>query len=160
VDGYAGAQYNGFGDLLHFYTEMSAVDPNNPFKKHFAIPHLILHAFDDPISTWRNNAASDPTSPLYPSTLVNKVQENLVLLLTKTGGHVGWPISWWPHSWKYMNDYVAAGFIDSYETSKGRLPGTETKEASFKTGICKPCYHAQNWRFFASADRLSTVVDA
>jgi hypothetical protein len=110
--------YHGFDNLDHFYTEMSAILPNNATHNHIAIPHLVLQAFDDPISTWRSDVVNHPTSPLYPRNLVNEHQDNLVLLLTKKGGHVGWPIGWWPHSWIYMNEYVAASFIDAFHDSK------------------------------------------
>lgn len=160
MDGYSGAQYNGFASNLEFYTAMSAIDPNNPFQKHISIPHLILHAFDDPISTWRNNAASDSASPLYPSTLVNEIQENLVLLLTKTGGHVGWPTGWWPCSWTYMNDHVAAGFVDSYEISHGRSPAIESGETFATKTVCKQLISTEMLANFHTTDQLSTVVES
>jgi hypothetical protein len=107
--------YNGYDNLTHFYTEMCALPPGNTTHNHIAIPHLVLQAFDDPISTWRSIAANDPSDPLHPWTLVNQNQENVLLLLTETGGHVGWPMGWWPNSWKYMNDYVATGFVSAYQ---------------------------------------------
>ena len=106
------------------------MSPINPFasdeskksQNHFAIPHLILQSFDDPLSIWTTNADNDPNSPLYPSNLV-KSQENLVVMLTSKGGHVGWPIGIIPDSWEYMNTYVAAGFIDAFHKSKTTTKG-------------------------------------
>ena len=84
-------------------------------RRQIPIPHLVLQAFDDPLSTWRNNAADDPTSLLFPTNLVaDNAQKNVVVLLTAKGGHVGWPIGWWPHSWEFMNDFVAAGFVTAW----------------------------------------------
>ena len=84
-------------------------------RRQIPIPHLVLQALDDPLSTWRSNAADDPTSILYPSNLIaDNAQKNIVVLLTATGGHVGWPTGWWPHSWEFMNDFVAAGFVTAW----------------------------------------------
>ncbi len=65
------------------------------------IPFCVLHALDDPLVTWRVVGHN-------PSTLVNSGQGNILLLLTKTGGHVGWPTGLNPraHGWKWMNDAV------------------------------------------------------
>lgn len=124
TDYFAGVLLNGYADITQFYTEMSSVLPfhkndytvTNNTRRRIPIPHLILQALDDPLSTWRTNSADDARSPLYPSNLISKDgQTNIVLLLTATGGHVGWPIGWWPHSWEYMNDMVAAGFVTAWD---------------------------------------------
>ena len=82
---------------------------------HFAIPHLVLQSFDDPISTWTTNAADDPSSFFYPTNLVRQNEfSNLTILLTAKGGHVGWPMGFYPHNWDFMNSFVAAGFVSSY----------------------------------------------
>ncbi len=96
---------------------MSAVlvSQRNDQTRYFAIPHLVLQAFDDPISTWRTNAANDPSNLLFPTNLVRQRRnKNVVLLLTEKGGHLGWPMGFFPHSWKFMNNFVAAGFVSSY----------------------------------------------
>lgn len=115
-----GVQYNGYENHGAFYSDMSAILAANSTKQsgYFAIPHLILQSFDDPISTWRTNAANDPTSFLFSEDIVYQDNSsNLVVLLTKSGGHVGWPTGYFPHSWEYMNTLVAAGFISSYADS-------------------------------------------
>ena len=113
--------HNGYKDHEEFYSDMSAVMAFNEKDSqggYFAIPHLVLQAFDDPISTWRTNAADDPSSLLYPTNLVTQEEtSNLVVMLTKQGGHLGWATGWAPHSWDYMNNVVAAGFIASYIAS-------------------------------------------
>jgi predicted alpha/beta-fold hydrolase len=110
-------KYNGYNDLIDFYSDMSSVLVSNGTAQsgHFAIPHLVLQSFDDPISSWKTNAADDPSSILYPTNLVGRHKSsNLTILLTAKGGHLGWPIGWYPHNWDFMNSYVAAGFISSY----------------------------------------------
>ena len=133
TDFYAGALYNGYDNITHFYTEMSSILPyrdgcsdvsttrsssrsnkTSTKRRRIPIPHLVLHAMDDPLSTWRTNTANDPKSALYPANLIS-AQGNLVLLLTSTGGHVGWPMGLWPNSWAFMNDYVAARFVTAYD---------------------------------------------
>jgi predicted alpha/beta-fold hydrolase len=124
-DQYAGVMYNNFADHRHFYEAMSSV-LESPYETtdnvkigHFSIPHLILQSLDDPISTWRTDASNDPNSLLYPQNLVDS-HDNLVVLLTEKGGHVGWPVGLNPHSWIYMNDWVAANFVLAYEKSRHR----------------------------------------
>lgn len=120
-DRYAGVLYNGYKDHDHFYAAMSSVlfhpqaMAHNISTGYFSIPHLILQALDDPISTWRTITSNDPDSPLFPSNLVNRPEtQNVVILLTEKGGHFGWPVGWKPHSWIYMNDWVAANFVSAY----------------------------------------------
>jgi predicted alpha/beta-fold hydrolase len=99
---------------------MSAVLTTNSTEQsgNFAIPHLVLQSFDDPISTWRTNAANDPISPLFSKNIVQQGNSrNLVVLLTEKGGHVGWPMGIFSRSWEYMNTQVAAGFVSSYLAS-------------------------------------------
>lgn len=82
-----------------------------------SIPLCVLHAFDDPISTWRTIVANDGL--MHPERLVQVGQGNLVLLLTATGGHVGWPLGWLPtrHNWKFMSD-AAGSFVDAVAQAK------------------------------------------
>ena len=142
--------YLGYDSLTDFYKEMSAIVPEQEFqsaqqedcgdsctpRRQIPIPHLVLQAMDDPLSTWRSNAADDPTSVLYPSNLVaDNAQKNVVVLLTATGGHVGWPMGWWPHSWEFMNDFVAAGFVTAWnqyihEPDSMFIPDLDTNEGS------------------------------
>lgn len=95
------------------------VGPNGGSRdRHVAIPLLILYAMDDPLSSWQVNVANDPESPLYPSRLVRQEKmKNLVVLLTKKGGHVGWPTGWFPHNWEFMNTVVAQGFVSAFDSS-------------------------------------------
>jgi predicted alpha/beta-fold hydrolase len=69
-----------------------------------SIPLLIVHAFDDPLITWQTVAANQ--GHMHPDTLTKTGSGNLFLLLTKRGGHVGWPLGNLPYidSWRWMND--------------------------------------------------------
>jgi predicted alpha/beta-fold hydrolase len=136
TDLHTGVLYHGYKDLTQFYTEMSSIlaypedetfdlRSANESRHRIPIPHAVLQAMDDPISTWRSNAASSPRSALYPGNLVAEVhQGNIILLLTRIGGHVGWPIGPLPGSWEFMNDMFAAGFISAYDDCcKKQMPG-------------------------------------
>merc|ERR1712008_210240 len=92
--------YSGFDNLLHYYREMSALGDleHNPDgfvsddykgKKidSIAVPLVVLQALDDPLVTWRAAAANEGL--LKPSNLVKTGTGNVILLLTKAGGHVG-----------------------------------------------------------------------
>ena len=130
VDRYAGAMHNGYQNISHFYSDMCAMPPCNVKHNQIAIPHLVLQSFDDPISTWRSNAANDILDQLYPWNLVNTREPNVVLLLTDKGGHVGWPVGWWPTSWTYMNDLVAAGFVNSFVNTRSSLSDDTINETA------------------------------
>ena len=81
-----------------------------------AIPLLIVQAFDDPVSTWRNVAAN--SGLMHPSNLVQTGKGNLLLLLTRVGGHVGWPMGWWPskYQWQFMSTIVSS-FVEAIQAT-------------------------------------------
>lgn len=88
------------------------------FNRHdVAIPFCVVHALDDPLVTWRSVAANDGL--MHPSNLTATGSGNLFLLLTKRGGHVGWPLGWAPFvdNWKWMSD-VSMSFITAVEKTK------------------------------------------
>ena len=83
-----------------------------------AIPFCVVHALDDPLVTWRTVAANQGL--MHPTNLTAQVKTgNLMILLTKAGGHVGWPLGLLPFldKWKWMND-VAMTFVQAVETVK------------------------------------------
>ena len=82
-----------------------------------SIPLCVLHALDDPISTIRTIAA--PEGQMRPDRLVKTGQGNLMLLLTKAGGHVGWPLGWFSprRQWEFMSEAVA-DFADAVRKAK------------------------------------------
>jgi predicted alpha/beta-fold hydrolase len=129
TDRYVAAEYNGYDNLQHFYTEMgtmgdvdqeeyptlSSANVRDRKIAQIAIPLCVMHAFDDPIATWRCNAANKGL--MHPENLVRTGQGNLLLLLTQRGGHVGWPVGWWPSGWQFMN-HAAAGFVEAAQLAK------------------------------------------
>jgi predicted alpha/beta-fold hydrolase len=50
--------------------------------------HDKQHSLDDPLITWRSVAANEGL--LHPDNLTQRGSGNLLILLTKQGGHVGW----------------------------------------------------------------------
>jgi predicted alpha/beta-fold hydrolase len=133
IDKYAVVPYNGFDSLEHYYREMSAlgdidhdhdgtVPMNNDGKIHnVSIPLVIVHAFDDPLVTWRSTCQN--IGFMHPENLVKSGSGYLMLLLTKSGGHVGWPLGWLPqkHKWEWMSD-VAMSFASALSEAKGLDP--------------------------------------
>jgi predicted alpha/beta-fold hydrolase len=122
-----------FDNLTHFYSEMGALgdisvedlrrspaEVPNAKIHNVAIPLCVLHAYDDPISTWRTVAANDGF--MRPDNLVESGTGNLLLLLTRTGGHVGWPLGWlsFRRNWEFMNE-AAATFVEAVSRAKAEL---------------------------------------
>jgi predicted alpha/beta-fold hydrolase len=112
---------------MHYYSEMSARgdvslhnDDNDETLSRITnvnIPFCVLHALDDPLITWKTVASDE--GAMHPSNLVKSGSGNLMLLLTKRGGHVGWPIGWLPmrYKWKWMND-AAKEFVEAVARAK------------------------------------------
>lgn len=91
------------GDNTAFQYNIVSLDRAEKIGKiaNVTIPFCVLHALDDPLVTWR-------VIGYNPSLLVQSGQGNLLLLLTKTGGHVGWPLGLLPraYGWKWMSEAV------------------------------------------------------
>ncbi|KAG7366440.1 alpha/beta fold family hydrolase [Nitzschia inconspicua] len=132
IDGSAVVPYNGFDSLEHYYREMSAlgdiehegglIPMENDGKIHnVSIPMLIVHAYDDPLITWRSTCQNEGF--MHPENLANTGSGNLILLLTKGGGHVGWPLGWVPSSqkWRWMSD-ISMSFASALSEAKGFRP--------------------------------------
>lgn len=71
-----------------------------------SIPLLCVHSLDDPIGS--SKSFHDPT-------MVSKSGNGYTMLLfTRTGGHVGWPLGWNPakYGWSWMSD-TASSFAES-----------------------------------------------
>jgi len=113
--------YNSFDSLYHYYSEMSAMgdrppefnllgggDENNSDNNtddwgriaNVSVPFAVLQALDDPLVGWRTIGTNDPQG------LVDSGKGNVMLVLTKAGGHVGWPLGNNPKKdgWKWMSD--------------------------------------------------------
>jgi hypothetical protein len=92
--------YNSFDSLYHYYSEMSAMGDREPEFQLFgpagsvppgdewgrignvSVPFAVLQALDDPLVGWRTVGTIDPQG------LAESGSGNIMLLLTKAGGHV------------------------------------------------------------------------
>ena len=89
--------YNSFDSLVHYYTEMSAMGDRDPEFDLFgptekssswgrianvSVPFAVLQALDDPLVGWRTVGTNDPQG------LADSGSGNVMLVLTKAGGHV------------------------------------------------------------------------
>lgn len=56
---------------------------------------------------------------MYPASLVESGKGNLVLVLTRKGGHVGWPEGWlpWTRNWAFMSN-AASSFVEAVVRAK------------------------------------------
>jgi predicted alpha/beta-fold hydrolase len=140
IDEYAVVPFNGFDSLNHYYSEMSALGDiphdsagvipiHNIGRIHnVSIPLVVVHAFDDPLITWRSTCQN--TGFMHPANLAKTGNGNLMLLLTKAGGHVGWPTGFIPtvNKWKWMSD-VAMSFAQSVsKVLKERVDETKSTQ--------------------------------
>ena len=94
------ATYHGYRDIHHYYDDMSAASADGKYNtkkgdceerlNNICVPTLVLHALDDPII----HADSIPIDTLVSPR--NVTRSNLMVLMTQTGGHIGWPTGWFP----------------------------------------------------------------
>eukprot|EP00934_Nitzschia_sp_Nitz4_P008632 Nitzschia sp. Nitz4//scaffold74_size92883//53864//58924//NITZ4_004827-RA/size92883-augustus-gene-0.6-mRNA-1//1//CDS//3329557607//8622//frame0 len=145
IDRHAVVPYHGFRDLNDYYTTMSALgdipyndkglpEEENSGKIHsVSIPLCVVQAMDDPLISWRATAQNEGF--MHPSNLVQSGTGNVMILLTKAGGHVGWPMGWNSPSqkWCWMSD-VAKSFGDAVAAAARTHSDPSNKEpATFFT---------------------------
>jgi len=133
-----------YKNLKHYYEEMGALGdiPSDVLESsddvshvlnarihNVSIPLCVMHAFDDPIATWRGVAANEGF--LHPNNLVRSGQGNILLLLTERGGHVGWPVGWFSfqNDWQFMSE-AASSFVEAVARSQQELM-KQTQERHF-----------------------------
>eukprot|EP00928_Gymnodinium_smaydae_P043370 TRINITY_DN29071_c0_g1_i1.p1 TRINITY_DN29071_c0_g1~~TRINITY_DN29071_c0_g1_i1.p1 ORF type:complete len:256 (+),score=36.05 TRINITY_DN29071_c0_g1_i1:681-1448(+) len=102
-------KYHGYDNVREYYADMSAGGAGD--DKGLArlagtkVPLLAVHAIDDPIA-------------VFEVTLPDKIAktDNVILLATKHGGHIGWPRGFFPSKerWSFMLD-IAADFAAALE---------------------------------------------
>mmetsp|Transcript_7038 Transcript_7038/g.7214 ORF Transcript_7038/g.7214 Transcript_7038/m.7214 type:complete len:192 (-) Transcript_7038:52-627(-) len=91
--------YHKYANCSAYYEDLSAADRSNAQGlarlQGAAVPLLEVHAMDDPIAVFEVAAVD----------LVEQT-ENVMVLATKHGGHIGWPLGWRPteNRWGYMMD--------------------------------------------------------
>ena len=90
--------------------DFESFDGNQGRLANVSIPLLLVQSLDDPVGTWRSFH-----DPVKVTALGNG---NTVILFTRKGGHVGWPmgISPWLYRWSYMNN-VASSFVHAIRNS-------------------------------------------
>lgn len=106
IDSELVCRYNGYPTVHDYYRDMSAGgagDEHGLKRLNSAkVPLLAVHAIDDPIG-------------IYESALADEVSktDHVMLLATKHGGHIGWPIGLFPskNRWNFMVD-IALEFAD------------------------------------------------
>jgi len=112
------APLHKFKDVWHYYDELSAVAN----VERFQVPILAVSAADDPILH-----ADAVGLDLF------KNSKNLAYILTRKGGHVGWPIGWffWRNKWVLQNTLIIEWANALSET---KVKGKD-KEEKIKTRI-------------------------
>ncbi|KAK1746325.1 alpha/beta hydrolase family protein [Skeletonema marinoi] len=108
--------YHDFDSLEDYYSRLGAmgdfVSYDNPGRiANVSIPLLCVHSLDDPVGYW--GVYRDPES------VVHLGKGNTVLLFTKRGGHVGWPLGINPsiEAWKWMSD-IASSFAEAVDIAR------------------------------------------
>jgi predicted alpha/beta-fold hydrolase len=92
-----------------------------------SIPFCVVHALDDPLVTWRTVAANNGL--MHPQNLTSLTGSgNLFILLTKRGGHVGWPTGWIPNidAWKWMSD-ISMSFVTAVMKAQSERQSNDDK---------------------------------
>eukprot|EP00592_Proboscia_alata_P007191 CAMPEP_0194360064 /NCGR_PEP_ID=MMETSP0174-20130528/7375_1 /TAXON_ID=216777 /ORGANISM="Proboscia alata, Strain PI-D3" /LENGTH=656 /DNA_ID=CAMNT_0039131343 /DNA_START=324 /DNA_END=2294 /DNA_ORIENTATION=+ len=133
IDVNAVVNYNKdtFKDIEDYYTQMSAMGDYDSWSHSngtdvaigrigdVSVPFCVIHALDDPLISWRT-MGHNPTKLVQSSNgngndKTGKGKGNLVMLLTNSGGHVGWPLGSNPtnHNWSWMHN-AAGDFVDGF----------------------------------------------
>ena len=99
IDSILVCKYHGYESIQDYYEDNSAAGKGDEegLKRlnSVDIPLLLVHAMDDPIAIYEVVLAEE-----IPKT------QNVMLLATKHGGHIGWPTGIFPsqNRWNYMID--------------------------------------------------------
>ena len=128
---------SALGDIPHTDDGLVPTDNNGKIQT-VSIPLCVVQALDDPLVTWRATASNDGF--MHPENLTKSGSGNVMLLLTKAGGHVGWPVGNLPflENWKWMSEVVisfAAAIDSAHRADVGSADhdssdATETPEAT------------------------------
>lgn len=125
---------SALGDLDSIDPKLGGVldNPNGNIHS-VAIPFCVLHSIDDPLITWRTVANNEGF--MHPENLTKSGKGNTMILLTSSGGHVGWPLGWLPFldNWKWMSD-VAMSFGNAVDKAKRSTPKAGKNSTGNPTG--------------------------
>ncbi|GMI24833.1 hypothetical protein TrCOL_g5590 [Triparma columacea] len=106
------APYNGYGSVMDYYSAMSAGEGwrgrDDPGKiGGVSVPLAVVNALDDPIVC--------EGTMMEPGEVVEAGGKNIVYLLTKRGGHVGYPLGRVRgEGWRWMTETIE-GFVEAVE---------------------------------------------
>jgi predicted alpha/beta-fold hydrolase len=108
---------SALGDIPHTPSPEDQLAETRGKIHDVSIPLCVLHALDDPLITWRSVANNK--GPMHPYNLTRNGSGNIMVLLTKGGGHVGWPIGNMPFvdKWKWMSN-AAMSFAHAVDKAK------------------------------------------
>jgi len=104
-------KYNNYPSIMDYYSDMGAMgdfeswDHNKGGRiANVSVPLLVVNALDDPIAYWKT--LGDPVRVSHSG------QGYTMLLITRYGGHVGWPLGLDPreNAWRWMSE-VASSFV-------------------------------------------------
>merc|ERR1712032_148558 len=75
-----------------------------------SVPFAVVQALDDPLTAWRTIGTEDPQA------LSDSGDGKIIVVLTKSGGHVGWPMGNNPRekAWLWMST-IAGTFAASVD---------------------------------------------
>lgn len=108
---------SALGDMVHNSDGTMVDDYKDKKVDSIAVPLVVLQAFDDPLVSWRATCANEGL--MNPNNLVKTGNGNLMVILTKAGGHVGWPLGlfFFQNKWKWMSD-AAMSFATAVQEAK------------------------------------------
>lgn len=115
IDRVCVCKYHDYDDVRDYYADMSAAGRGDAagLAKLQGVgpgPLLAVHAIDDPIA-------------IFECCIPDKIRstENVILLATTHGGHIGWPSGWSPSKrrWNFMVDVAMEFGAAVFENSEG-----------------------------------------
>ena len=113
-------KYNNYDNITHYYSEMSAmgdyIDNNNMGRiTNISRPYLVVHALDDPLITWKTLTSGTSATP---DDISGSGDGNIIMMITNSGGHVGWPQGLLPrrNGWSFMNN-VVRDFVNAVDNA-------------------------------------------
>lgn len=111
-------EFNLFGDNDNYIARDDTSSTSWGRIANVSVPFLVVQALDDPLVGWRTIGTQNVQG------LAQSGNGNTMLLLTKAGGHVGWPLGNNPklNGWKWMND-VAKDFAWAVLAAKNEYSG-------------------------------------
>jgi predicted alpha/beta-fold hydrolase len=119
------AGLNGYRNTDHYIEDSTALGdlmlddysmevlPTSKQIHNLSIPLVIVNSLDDPISPWRSVVSNH--GAMHPAHLTQTGNGRLMMLITRRGGHVSWPVGWYPtqQKWSWMS-HLALSFAQAF----------------------------------------------